>query len=67
MRGELADRPAVPFPKSWFNLACYEAQMGNLDPAKAHLKRATKADPKFRLMAMDDPDLEPLWVSLAHS
>jgi tetratricopeptide (TPR) repeat protein len=48
-----------------FNLACYETQMGNLDRAKAHLKRATKLDAKFRLMALDDPDLEPLWESLA--
>jgi tetratricopeptide (TPR) repeat protein len=50
-----------------FNLACYEAQMGNLDRAKAHLKRATKADPKFRLMALDDRDLQPIWASLANS
>jgi tetratricopeptide (TPR) repeat protein len=48
-----------------FNLACYEAQLGNLDRAKAHLTRATKADKKFSVMAMDDPDLEPLWASLA--
>ena len=48
-----------------FNLACYEAQMGSLDRAKAHLKRATEIDAKFRLMALDDPDLEPLWASLA--
>jgi hypothetical protein len=50
-----------------FNLACYEAQLGKLDIAKSHLARATKADPKFSLMAMDDPDLEPLWASLAKS
>ena len=47
------------------NLACYEAQLGNLDRAKAHLKRATAADRKYGLMALDDPDLEPLWVPLA--
>ena len=39
--------------------------MGSLDPAKAHLKRATEIDAKFRLMALRDPDLEPLWASLA--
>jgi tetratricopeptide (TPR) repeat protein len=50
-----------------FNLACYEAQLGNLDRAKAHLTRATKADGKFSLMALDDIDLEPLWASLATS
>jgi len=48
-----------------FNLACYEAQMGNLEWAKFRLKRATEIDPKFRLMALRDLDLEPLWASLA--
>src|SRR4030095_8801584 len=48
-----------------FNLACYEAQMGNLDRAQAHLKRATQIEAKVRLMALEDPDLEPLWASLA--
>ena len=40
-------------------------QMGSLDRAKAHLKRATEIDAKFRLMALRDPDLEPLWASLS--
>jgi len=48
-----------------FNLACYESQLGNLDRAKAHLSQATKIDRKFSAMALDDPDLEPLWESLA--
>ena len=48
-----------------FNLACSEAQMGNLDRARVHLKRATEIDAKFRLMAFEDLDLEPLWASLA--
>ncbi len=48
-----------------FNLACYDAQLGNIDRAKMHLSRAIKADPKFSLMAIDDPDLEALWESLA--
>jgi tetratricopeptide (TPR) repeat protein len=52
-------------PTIQFNLACYEAQMGNLDRAKAHLKRATEIDAKFRLMALKDPDLERLRFSLA--
>jgi tetratricopeptide (TPR) repeat protein len=47
-----------------FNLACYEAQIGDLDRAKAHLKRATEIDARFRLMGLEDPDLEPLWDSL---
>jgi tetratricopeptide (TPR) repeat protein len=48
-----------------FNLACYEAQMGSLDWAKDYLKRATEIDARFRLTALDDPDWEPLWASLA--
>jgi hypothetical protein len=26
--------------------------------------KATKADEKFKLMALDDPDLEPLWAEI---
>jgi tetratricopeptide (TPR) repeat protein len=48
-----------------FNLACYESQLGNLDRAKAHLTWATEIDDKFGRMALDGPDLEPLWDSLA--
>jgi len=39
--------------------------VGRPDRAKAHLKRATEIDAKFKLMAPEDPDLEPLWASLA--
>ena len=52
-------------PTIQFNLACYEAQMGSLDRAKTHLKRATEIDAKFRLMALKEPDLESLRSSLA--
>jgi hypothetical protein len=38
----------------------YKAQLGNLPKAKTSLKRATVIDAKFRLMALEDPDLEPL-------
>ena len=48
-----------------FNLACYEAQLRNLALAKAHLARATRLDKKFSLLAVDDPDLQPLWDSLS--
>ena len=47
-----------------FNLACYEGQMGNLGLARAHLKRAIEIEAKFRLMALEDPDLEPLWEEI---
>jgi tetratricopeptide (TPR) repeat protein len=52
-------------PTIQFNLACYEAQLGRLKVARAHLKRATELDAKFRLMALEDPDLEPLWASMS--
>lgn len=47
-------------PTIQFNLACYEAQMGSLERVKAHLERATAIDTKFRLIALEDPALEPL-------
>ena len=52
-------------PTIQFNLACYEAQMGNAPKAKVHLKCAVRTDPKFKLMAQSDPALEPIWASLA--
>jgi tetratricopeptide (TPR) repeat protein len=48
-----------------FNLACYEAQLGNLPAAKAYLNRATELDSKLSVEAIDDPDLKPLWESLS--
>jgi hypothetical protein len=39
--------------------------LGNLSVAKEHLMHAAKADVKFRAMALDDPDLEPLWAEIA--
>ena len=48
-----------------FNLACYETQLGNIEKAKQHLKQATTADPQFKMMALEDKDLEPLWESLS--
>jgi tetratricopeptide (TPR) repeat protein len=52
-------------PTIQFNLACYEARLGNIDRAKVHLTRATKIDARFCLMAIDDPDLERLWALLS--
>ena len=53
------DEPAIHY-----NLACYECQMGNLSDAKKHLMQATKADVKFKAMALDDSDFEPLWAEI---
>lgn len=48
-----------------FNLAFYEAQLGNVPKAKMHLKCAVGIDPKYRLTALEVPDLEPLWGQLS--
>ncbi len=43
-----------------FNLACYEAQLGHLDIARAYLATAVRLDPDFAALAKTDPDLTPL-------
>lgn len=43
-----------------FNLACYEAQLGHLDDARAFLETACGLDETFTELAKTDPDLEPL-------
>lgn len=47
-----------------YNLACYEAQLGNLDAAKQLLKTSCVLDAKHKTEALDDPDLAPIWDSL---
>ena len=44
-----------------FNLACYEAQLGDVASAKAHLSRAIELRGDLRLRALEDEDLRPLW------
>ena len=46
-----------------YNLACYECQLGRLQQAKDWLQKALAiGDPKeIKRMALEDPDLEPLW------
>jgi len=48
-------------PMIHYNLACYECQLGKLNATKERLERAFKLDRELRLIALDDPDLEPLW------
>lgn len=43
-----------------YNLACYACQLGQIDEAKALLKKAIEANEMFKAMALDDPDLEKL-------
>jgi tetratricopeptide (TPR) repeat protein len=47
-----------------YNLACYESRSGHLEEAKSRLKRAFELEPKYRIKALEDEDLEPLWSSL---
>jgi tetratricopeptide (TPR) repeat protein len=50
-----------------FNLSCYACQLGRLEDACHWLRRAfaiaarTGAKKRLRLMALNQPDLEPLW------
>ena len=43
-----------------FNLACYAAQLGHLDSARARLAEAIKLDEVCRQMALAEPDLAAL-------
>ena len=43
-----------------FNLACYEAQLGRLEEARAFLAQACRLNPGCAELAKTDPDLEPL-------
>ncbi len=44
-----------------YNLACYEAQLGDLGTAARLLKRAVELDADLGKLAKTDPDLAPLW------
>ena len=44
-----------------YNLGCYACQLGDMDNAKKFVGNAIKLDSKYKLMALDDADLEPLW------
>ncbi len=50
-----------------YNLACYAAQLGDLKGAWAWLEKAIDlADTaEVKTMALNDPDLEPLWVNIS--
>ena len=47
-----------------YNLGCYASVMGNLPLAKEYLRKCFEVDPDWRLQALDDEDLKPLWNSL---
>ena len=44
-----------------YNLSCYETRLQHFRKAQRHLLRAIQLDPRFKLVALDDADLEPLF------
>ena len=48
-----------------YNLSCYETRLRHYHTAQRHLARAIQLDPRFKLVAMDDADLEPLWLKVS--
>ena len=55
------DEPILPY-----NLACYECRLGRLEQAKDWLEKAFRTGDarKIKTMALEDPDLEPLWKEI---
>ncbi len=54
--------PEVPI--FLFNLACYESQLGDIERAKKHLGHAIEIRGDYRLRALEDEDLKPVWDAL---
>jgi Flp pilus assembly protein TadD len=44
-----------------YNLACYASVAGRTEEAKNRLRRVFDLDKAFRAVALEDPDLRPLW------
>lgn len=44
-----------------YNLSCYACRQQELVQARDYLKQAIGLENSFRLMALEDEDLEPLW------
>lgn len=67
---ELLEPAADLFSDVWairYNMACYACQLGNQDEAWEWLKDAVDlagGAKTVRLMALEDPDLEPLWPEI---
>lgn len=53
--------PTIPY-----NLSCYACQLHQFEEARAWLRRALKVGDrdKIKRMALDDPDLKPLWEEI---
>ncbi len=48
-----------------YNISCYCSQLGEFDEARRWLKKAARIDnAAVKKMALDDPDLKPLWANM---
>jgi predicted Zn-dependent protease len=47
-------------PIYYYNLACYEAVLDNLEQARAYLRASFRLDKSLREVAKADPDLDPI-------
>jgi tetratricopeptide (TPR) repeat protein len=47
-----------------YNLACYLCQTGDIETAKGYLKKTFEIDLNWRVAALDDADLHPIWDSI---
>jgi predicted Zn-dependent protease len=55
------DVPLIPY-----NLACYACQLGQMELAREWLRKALVINAaRYRLMALQDSDLKPLWSEIA--
>ncbi len=45
----------------YYNLACYNAVLGEMQQARAYLKTSFKMNKRFREIAEHDPDLSAIW------
>src|SRR6266480_6496453 len=45
----------------YYNLACYECQLKRMESAKKYLGQSFEIDLNWRLQALEDEDLKPLW------
>ena len=56
--------PLIPY-----NLACYTAQLARLKDSRQWLEKAfaIRKTRKLKLMALEDPDLQPLWTNLSQT
>ncbi len=65
---EILQSAEPKFPKHYlfpYNISCYCSQVGEFDQAWQWLKKAVRIDnAAIKKMALDDPDLKPLWASL---